>query len=160
MWTYEQTTGNIYQDGVYVGPRYSGLDDGKNNPDMQDVQGKGPIPVGEYSIGAMEDSGNLGPAVMPLEPQPATETFGRSGFFIHGDDIQHPGEGSPWVHRPGAPTEGPDLGKRRHRSRRGTDQRCVEAFLAQGRGHGVASHFVARFIRSEDSKRHVLSRVF
>src|SRR2546422_5138907 len=94
MWTYEQATGTIYHDGEYVGTGYSGLDDGKNNPDMQEVQGVGPIPLGRYSIGAAEDSQKLGPHVMPLVSQPQTETFGRSGFFIHGDDIQNPGEGS------------------------------------------------------------------
>lgn len=95
MFNYSQATGILTHDGAEIGQGYSGHDAGKDNPALQDVHNVGPLPQGLWSIGAPEDrTGTLGPFVMPLSPVAGTETFGRSGFFIHGDSSAHPLEAS------------------------------------------------------------------
>lgn len=94
MWTYEQRTGRILQDGEYVATGYAGKGDGINNPDMQDVHNVGPIPRGGYRVCAPVNTNTHGPYVLRLEPDPANEMFGRSGFLIHGDSVKHPGTAS------------------------------------------------------------------
>jgi hypothetical protein len=94
VWTYKQTNGDLSRDGVPAGSGYSGFEEGKNNPAMQNVANTGPIPQGKYSIGAPEcvDSpGPHGPFIMRLTPDPANVMFGRDGFLIHGDAVVHPG---------------------------------------------------------------------
>jgi len=61
---------------------------------MQNEVEHGPIPRGRYTIGAVEFAdvdGPHGPFVLPLTPAAANEMFGRTGFLIHGDSIEHPG---------------------------------------------------------------------
>ena len=94
MWTYEQATGRMLQDGNRVAIGYSGAGDGKNNPAMQDVHNVGPIPVGNYEIGEPSDTKTHGPYVLHLTPDPANEMYGRSGFLIHGDSVVAPGTAS------------------------------------------------------------------
>lgn len=94
MWTWEQGTGRLLRDGDQVAVGYSGAGEGKNNPDMQSVHNVGPVPVGRYSIGGPHDTMTHGPYVLPLNPDPANEMFGRSGFLIHGDSVVHPGTAS------------------------------------------------------------------
>ena len=94
MWTYSQTSGELYHDGVLVGTGYSGLGLDKDVTADQAEVGLGPIPQGLWTIGPRGDSPTLGPCVMPLWPAEGTETFGRSGFFIHGDSREHPGQAS------------------------------------------------------------------
>lgn len=89
MWTYSQSTGELLNDGKFEGTGYSGTGDGRNNPDMQNVQNVGPIPQGGYVIGESYDDPHLGPCVMHLDAKDGTETFGRSLFRIHGDDARH-----------------------------------------------------------------------
>jgi hypothetical protein len=72
-------------DGIVHGKAFSGNHDGLNNPDMEQVEGVGPIPRGLYNIGEPRDGGHLGPFVMNLDPCPGTDVFGRSLFRIHGD---------------------------------------------------------------------------
>lgn len=79
--------------GAFGGPGisatgYSGHDAGVNNPDMQEVHGVGPIPRGKWKIGKPENHPHLGPLAIPLTPCEGTDAFGRSGFFIHGDNQQ------------------------------------------------------------------------
>ena len=94
MWTYNQLTGNLSQDGQPAGSGYSGMGPGKNNPAMQNVHDTGPIPRGKWHIGPPFDTTTHGPHVMVLTPETGTETFGRSGFLIHADSITHPGKAS------------------------------------------------------------------
>jgi len=94
MWTYEQSTGRLSRDGAFVAEGYSGLDEAKNNAAMQEVHDRGPIPRGLYTIGSPFDTQEHGPFVLRLTPDPANTMFGRSGFLIHGDSIQHPGRAS------------------------------------------------------------------
>ncbi len=103
MWTYRQRTGELLRDGVLVGKGYSGYDDGdgvpepgegKNDPAAQEQRAVGPIPRGRWSIGRPFFHEARGPYVMRLSPEPGTETFGRSGFLIHGDSVKRPGTSS------------------------------------------------------------------
>jgi hypothetical protein len=89
MWKYEQSTGQLFNpEGELVARGYSGHDAGLNNPAMQDAHDIGPIPIGEYAIDAFFDDlvGGKGPIVAHLDPKEGTDTFGRSGFMIHGDN--------------------------------------------------------------------------
>jgi len=95
MRTYSQTTGEVRRNDVVVGSGYSGHAEGRNNPALQDHRDLGPIPRGNWSIvGPPRDDTGHGPYVLRLEPFPGTETFGRSGFLIHGDSVSEPGEAS------------------------------------------------------------------
>lgn len=97
MWTYQQTTGAISRDGgATLGTGYSGFGAGKNNPALEYEQNIGPVPRGRYGIGAPEDpdGGPHGPFILPLDPDPSNQMFGRSGFLIHGDSIIRPGTAS------------------------------------------------------------------
>jgi hypothetical protein len=92
MWTYVQQTGALLQDEQPVATGYSGFDNGKNNPAMQAVPNVGPIPQGEWTIvGPPVNTPDHGPYVLHLQPTPETNTFGRSGFLMHGDSIESPG---------------------------------------------------------------------
>lgn len=93
MWTFAIRQGSIKDaDGVYLTEAYSGHGPGVNNPDMQQIQGTGPIPVGLYRIESPIDSPNTGPYALHLTPLNGTETYGRSEFEIHGDLVGHIGE--------------------------------------------------------------------
>ena len=85
-WTYKQASGEIDRDGAVVGTGYSGHGAGLNNPAMQQDQNVGPIPQGTYTIGPPHDPpDHLGPMALPLT-HVSGDIFGRSAFFIHGDN--------------------------------------------------------------------------
>lgn len=94
MWIWEQKTGHLLFDGALVATGYSGKAEGKNNPMMAAVPNQGPIPCGVYRIGDPFDSPSHGPYVLALSPDAANEMFGRGGFLIHGDSIEHAGNAS------------------------------------------------------------------
>jgi len=100
MWIYLQKTGELYHNGKLIGTGYAGGNKGKNpegtnNPAMQQVHNIGPIPCGEWEVhGPPFDDPRLGKYVMRLVPREGTNTFGRSGFCLHGDSIEHPGRAS------------------------------------------------------------------
>lgn len=93
-WTADLSTGELRKDGILAGSFYSGAGEGKNNPEMERVKDVGPIPRGAWVIGRPFDSPHSGPYALPLTPRAGTETFGRTGFEIHGDSVEHPGEAS------------------------------------------------------------------
>ena len=94
-WTYSQKTGELHQDGKHISTGYSGASDGKNNPAKQNVHNVGPIPAGDWTItGPPISTTDHGPYVLRLQPGQETETFGRSGFLMHGDSKEHPGTAS------------------------------------------------------------------
>lgn len=95
MKIYVQRTGHMYgDDGELLFTAYSGGNKGRNkeginNPEMQEVHCVGPIPVGEYSIGAPYDDKDTGLHTMTLTPINGTNCFGRDGvkhtsFKCHG----------------------------------------------------------------------------
>lgn len=95
MWTYNQSSGGLSKDGVSLGTGYSGFGDGKNNPHVEELHDVGPIPAGLWAIcGPPFETKEHGPYVLRLEPEPGTKTYGRTGFLMHGDSIEHPGEAS------------------------------------------------------------------
>jgi hypothetical protein len=94
MWTFKQTTGELFRDGVHVGTGYSGHDRGKNNPDLQHVPRVGPIPVGLWNLTNVGNTKTHGPCVIRLTPRPETDTHGRDGFLMHGDSMLAPGTAS------------------------------------------------------------------
>lgn len=89
MWTYCQRDGELSLDNSFEGTGYSGTGEGRNNANAEKIEGIGPIPRGLYRIGSAYDHPHLGPCVMNLDPEPGTETFGRSLFRIHGDNSRH-----------------------------------------------------------------------
>ena len=94
MCIFEQTTGNVYSDeGELLGNGYSGGNAGKNpeginNPEYQNQHNIGPIPEGLWKMGEPYHHQHLGPFAIPLTPFPETETFGRTEFFVHGDNFK------------------------------------------------------------------------
>ena len=94
-WIYQESTGNLTNPGgKIVACGYSGRDLGKNNPAMAGAVSVGPIPCGDWIIGAPYDSQNTGPYTLILTPVVASNALGRSGFRIHGDSITNPGSAS------------------------------------------------------------------
>lgn len=95
MWTYKQSTGELFDAiGRTVGRGYSGAPEAKNDPSRQNEKWTGPIPRGEYLIGPPRTTPTHGPYVLTLTPDAGNEMFGRSGFLIHGDSIRLPGTAS------------------------------------------------------------------
>jgi RHS repeat-associated protein len=100
-WIYSQSTGQLTHVDASgnvdytANGGYSGYGAGLMNPAMQNVQSQqpgdsaGPIPQGEYSIGAPHYSPNTGPMTMNLDPIKGTNTFGRTLLRIHGDNNAH-----------------------------------------------------------------------
>jgi hypothetical protein len=87
MWVYNSRTGLLLNNGSTYGEGYSGIQQGLNDPDYEAVHDIGPIPRGFWMIGDFfDDPGGKGPVVCHLTPRSDTETFGRSGFMIHGDN--------------------------------------------------------------------------
>jgi hypothetical protein len=90
MWIYEQVTGNLFDNGMELtATGYSGHNKGRNNPEMQHRSDVGPIPCGLYTIQKPVDSVRHGPFILRLRAEPANEMFGRAGFAIHGENIEH-----------------------------------------------------------------------
>src|SRR5437763_1203410 len=88
MWKYEQASGKLINPaGSVICLGYSGRGEGLNNASMQHVGGVGPIPQGAWEVGRFSDDlGGKGRLVCNLVPADGTETHGRSGFMIHGDN--------------------------------------------------------------------------
>ena len=76
--------------GVLAFFGFSGHGEGVNNPAMQGVENVGPIPLGVYDVGSQQNNvtndGRRFPASMRLTPREGTDTLGRAGFIIHGDN--------------------------------------------------------------------------
>jgi type VI secretion system (T6SS) effector TldE1-like protein len=86
MYTYHQSTGLLARNGATVLTCYAGHGAGVNNPAMQNQHDIGPLPQGRYVMTALVDSPHTGLATIILDPHPANQMFGRSGFRIHGDN--------------------------------------------------------------------------
>ena len=100
MWTYKQSTGELFRDGRYHGRGYSGHEWGRNNPAAEAAPGMGPIPAGRWRMVEIRDSANVGPRAITLHARDATpgndrhDATGRGAFRIHGDSIASPGTAS------------------------------------------------------------------
>lgn len=94
MLTYTQSTGLLIDKGGVLGHTfqcYSGAGVGKNNPALQAIKNVGPLPCGIYDIGELLLESEHGPYAIRLLPRPENKMFGRAGFMLHGDSIEHPG---------------------------------------------------------------------
>jgi RHS repeat-associated protein len=91
--TYSQSSGNLRctDDGtgaqVVNDNGYAGHGPGLNNPNAQCQQNVGPLPRGNYTIGA-GGNGPLGHPQLPLNPNPNNNMCGRNNFLIHADNSQ------------------------------------------------------------------------
>lgn len=79
---------------VFLASGYAGTKHGRNNPDAQCEKAVGPIPRGRWVLARPRDHAQLGQYAIGLTPDLATETCGRSGFYIHGDSAKRPGDAS------------------------------------------------------------------
>lgn len=88
MWYYFISSGVFSRpfDDTPLFAAYSGRGVSRNNVDHVGLRTFGPTPPGMYRALAPRDHPRLGPVAIPLEPHRSTDTKGRSGFFIHGDN--------------------------------------------------------------------------
>ena len=85
MLVFSQSNGSVTLDDAQIALGWAGNHDGKNNPEMQDAHGVGPLPRGFYTLDGWEEQHpHLGRMVCHLTPDPDNEMFGRDGFYIHG----------------------------------------------------------------------------
>lgn len=90
MFRYNQATGEIWIKSSLLGAGYSGHGDGRNNPLAEAAPFEGPTPKGLYKISeAFDQIPGKGPCIMHLTPETGTNTFGRSGFMIHGNNARN-----------------------------------------------------------------------
>lgn len=74
---------------------YAGAVGYKDDPQYEKLEGKGPLPRGKYKIkGKPFKHPHAGPYTLRLTPYPGNMMYGRSGFLIHGDSRERPGEAS------------------------------------------------------------------
>ena len=105
MWVYEQDTGWLCYAGARIAKGYAGAPAFINAYAAQEMHNLGPLPRGNYLMEAAIKHPHLGPDAIPLTPHPENRMFGRSDFFIHGDNHAAPGNGStgcicmPWATR-------------------------------------------------------------
>lgn len=69
-----------------LGRGYSGHSPYVNKTEAEGLVAAGPIPRGSYRLVGPFNHVRLGPVVFYLDPAKGTNLFGRSGFFIHGDN--------------------------------------------------------------------------
>jgi len=91
MHIFESGLGRLWIGGVNQVPAYSGAGEGKNNPLLQHIANVGPIPVGAWLLGEVDDT--HGPLSIHLVHL-FGELWGRSGFLLHGDNALHIGASS------------------------------------------------------------------
>lgn len=87
---YSQGTGLLYlEDGdggrAILAYGYSGHGRFRDDPDAEDKAGLGPIPRGVWKVGPYVHHNGLGKYAYPLTPV-GHDAYGRSEFFIHGDN--------------------------------------------------------------------------
>jgi hypothetical protein len=85
-WVWDQSAGELRRDGKLVSKGYAGYRATANDPSRQAERGMGPIPRGIWRMTGVKNSPNTGPFTIVLEPEPGTDTCGRSAFRIHGDN--------------------------------------------------------------------------
>lgn len=87
---WKQRAGQMWRDGALYAAGLAGHGDGKNNPDMQNVKGVGPLPQGWYTMTGIKSGGPTGPDTIILVPDALNTMFGRGDFRIHGLKIGDP----------------------------------------------------------------------
>lgn len=89
-WTFNVATGMLMDpEGKVIGSGYSGDQADYNTPADESLPDQGPVPAGAWTIGPFfDDPGGKGPVVADLTPVAGTETYGRAGFMVHGDNSE------------------------------------------------------------------------
>lgn len=87
-WRYEIGTGRLTDPtGILVGIGYSGrAGKSRNNFAYTTVRAVGPIPVGLYRRGPIKEGSHMGPYAIALIPCGGQDMYGRSAFYMHGDN--------------------------------------------------------------------------
>lgn len=89
-WEYYSGSGDLFQNGSYVGTGYAGHGAGVNNAWMSGFTNIGPLPAGQYAIGPQRNNvtlyGRKLLGSMRLTPARNNSMYGRAGFLIHGDN--------------------------------------------------------------------------
>lgn len=93
-WRYVQASGELLRGDVILATGYAGYEEARNQPDLETIPNRGPLPRGWYRMGPAVHHAELGPLAIPLAPLPGTVTWGRSGFYVHGDSAERPGAAS------------------------------------------------------------------
>lgn len=98
-WVYSQSSGHLYladtQDvRAHVATGYSGAVGHQNRTGSEQLVAKGPIPRGVWKIGIAFAHRRLGREAIPLEAVEPQKVFGRSGFYVHGDNAAGDGSAS------------------------------------------------------------------
>lgn len=83
---YDQKTGVLRHEGRVIAHGYAGRPPYVNSTEAEMLSSRGPLPRGKYGITAPYGHVRLGPVAMFLKPDEQNRMFGRSGFFIHGDN--------------------------------------------------------------------------
>lgn len=91
-WEYNQRTGVLSHNGVFFYTAYSGMGAYKNDPQSEHVKDNGPIPKGYWRIVGYDNSKS--PWTIRLDSISGTNTYGRDGFLIHGDNPKTMGSSS------------------------------------------------------------------
>jgi hypothetical protein len=90
-WKYSQSSGDLISPiGEVIATGYSGAPGFRNDPLMEDIIDKGPIPKGMYTIGEPVDTVKHGPFFLPLIPDATNDMYTRSGFGVHGERLEGP----------------------------------------------------------------------
>ena len=71
-----------------IGKGYSGFREYRNNAAFEARKSLGPLPRGRWLLGQAIAHPRLGPVCLPLQWESGPSVFGRSGFYIHGDNVQ------------------------------------------------------------------------
>ena len=86
---YAVNTGQMYlragEDTLEIDRGYSGYKEYRNSVRFEKAKLLGPIPRGVWTVGFGQAHPRLGPQAIPLEIEEG-DIFGRSGFFIHGEN--------------------------------------------------------------------------
>jgi hypothetical protein len=89
MYQYSQKNHTIsFNDKLITSDCYSGNGIGLNNPDNEKLPNVGCLPKGLYYMAEAIDSPDTGIISIPLYPLNRSVMYGRSNFFIHGDNPQ------------------------------------------------------------------------
>ena len=89
VWTLSRSTGTFrLTDTGQSWTVYSGRGIGLNNPGLERLPNVGPIPRGLWTIKWIGTGEQTGPVTWVLQPDAATETFGRDDFDCHGDNVE------------------------------------------------------------------------
>ncbi|MEN5017473.1 tlde1 domain-containing protein [Erwinia sp. Eh17-17] len=73
---------------------YAGAGGYKDDPTKECIINKGPLPHGNYTIGAPYNSPHTGKYTLSLTPKSSSDMCGRDAFKIHGMNSKHPDDSS------------------------------------------------------------------